>query len=320
MEEGVPQGLQRTLVVDRVQIPGDEHGGQCHHRQKEAQLLAPPDLPEPAAQGQEKQPEVQGKQQGGRGHDQVHPRQGVGGKAGVPAGEAAGAGDGEGVDRRVVQGHARPPQQGDDHQGHRAVDAVEDLGGLGLLGHQLDHHGPRRLRPGQVLGAGSQGGEHRRGQHQHSHAPQPVGEAPPELNALGQGLNIRQNGGPGGGKAGAGLKETVHKGGKAPGEPEGQAAEQAGDHPDKAHDHKALSLEKHRLGRHPGQGGADAQDQPHSEDKGPGALAIKQGHRQREEERGGDHQLHAPHQLEDKTQVHPRPLKEAAEGMGISSS
>ena len=75
MEEGVPQGLQRPLVVDRVQIPGDEHGGQCHHRQKEAQLLASPDLPEPAAQGQEKQPEVQGKQQGGRGHDQVHPRQ-----------------------------------------------------------------------------------------------------------------------------------------------------------------------------------------------------------------------------------------------------
>ena len=94
MEEGVPQGLQRPLVVDRVQIPGDEHGGQGHHRQKEAQLLAPPDLPEPTAQGQEKQPEVQGKQQGGRGHDQVHPRQGVGGKAGILAGEAAGAGDG----------------------------------------------------------------------------------------------------------------------------------------------------------------------------------------------------------------------------------
>ena len=42
--------------------------------------------------------------------------------------------------------------------------------------------------------------------------------------------------------------------------------------------------------------------------------------RQREEERGGDHQLHAPHQLEDKTQVHPRPLRETAEGRGISSS
>ena len=49
-------------------------------------------------------------------------------------------------------------------------------------------------------------------------------------------------------------------------------------------------------------------------------LQTEPASRQREEERGGDHQLHAPHQLEDKTQVHPRPLREAAEGMGISSS
>jgi len=44
---------------------------------------------------------------------------------------------GEGVDKGVVQRHAGQLQQGDLGQCHGAVDPVEDLGGLGLLGDQL---------------------------------------------------------------------------------------------------------------------------------------------------------------------------------------
>ena len=146
------------------------------------------------------------------------------------------------------------------HKGQDAVDAIEDLGGLRLLWNQLGKYGPRRFRPGEVRGADAQGGEHGGGQHQHAHAAQPVGEGAPEQDPLGQGFNIGQNGGAGGGKAGAGLKHTVHKGVEISRKIKGQSAEYAGENPDQTHCHKALTGKEVAAGRKMGQQGSADQD------------------------------------------------------------
>ena len=109
----------------------------------------------------------------------------IGPHAGRPVGEAAGARGGEGVDQGVEQGHPRQLQQEDLHRRHDEVDAVEDLGGLGLLGYQLGEHRAGALRLGQIVGAHPHGGQQGGGQHQNAHSPQPVGEGPPQENALG---------------------------------------------------------------------------------------------------------------------------------------
>ena len=62
------------------------------------------------------------------------------------------------MDKGVVQRHAGQLQQGDLGQCHGAVDPVEDLGGLGLLGDQLGKDRARGFRLGEVVRTDAQGG------------------------------------------------------------------------------------------------------------------------------------------------------------------
>ena len=61
---------------------------------------------------------------------------------GVPVGEAAGPRGGKGVDEGVIQGHPRQLEEDHLQGGHGEVDGIQDLGGLRLLGDQLEKTGP----------------------------------------------------------------------------------------------------------------------------------------------------------------------------------
>lgn len=152
------------------------------------------------------------------------------------------------MDDRIVPGHAGDLQQHRLHHGKAEVDAVEDLRGGGLLGHQLGKDGAGGLRLGEIVGADAHGGQHGGGKDQHAHAPQPVGEGAPEQHTPGHRLDVCEDGGPGGGETGGRFKHAVHKGGEAAAEPEGQGPEQAGGKPDQAHGHKALPGKEAGLG------------------------------------------------------------------------
>jgi len=252
LEEGVAQTLPQG-AVDGEDVDGDQHGGSGDHDEEEAQLVAGQGLFKTPGQHQEVQREVQGEQQDENGDDELDHGIAVGAHAGVAVGEAAGAGGAEGVDKAVVQGHTRQLQTQCLSQSEGAVDAVEDFGGLGLLGHQLGEDGAGSLGLREVVGADAHGGQKSRGQHQHAHTAQPVGEGAPEEDAAGHGFNIGENGGAGGGKAGDGFKKAVDEGGDAAADEEGQRTHHAGSQPDKTHGAETLAGEELGLGLQPGQ-------------------------------------------------------------------
>ena len=147
------------------------------------------------------------------------------------------------------------------------------------------------------MGADAQLGHNGGGQDQHPHATQPVGEGPPEQDALGQGLDVGEDGGAGGGKAGAGFKDGVHGGGEPAGEQEGQGAHQAGENPDQPYRHKALPGEKLLPCRQGGQGEAHGGHNGNGKQEGQEILPVEQGHRQGQDQGGRLQQQHPPHQL-----------------------
>ena len=248
--------------------------------------------------------EIDGEQQGKHRDDHLDHRAAVCPHTGVPVGEAAGPRGGKGVDEGVIQGHPRQLEEDHLQGGHGEVDGIQDLGGLRLLGDQLGKDRARALRLGQVVGGHPQRGKDRRGQHQHAHAAQPVGEGAPEQDPPGQRLNIHQDGGACGGEAGAGLKNTVHKGLKIPGEVEGQSPHHPGDQPDQPHGDKALPEEEMLFRAHGGQGQTDGQDDQDAQQEGRRALPVQQGDRHGEEQgkRLGRH--HPSHQPQNKLNVH----------------
>ena len=306
LKKGIAQALERPLV----QVPdveGDDGGGQAHHHQEKAQLIALKHFPEAAAQQQEVHGEIDGEQQGEDGDDHLQHGVAIGAYTGIAVGEAAGARRGEGVDKRVVQRHAGQLQQGDLGQCHGAVDPVEDLGGLGLLGDQLGKDRARGFRLGEVVRTDAQGGEQSGEQHQHAHAAHPVGECPPEQDATGLGLDVGEDGGTGGSEAGHRLKQAVHKGGEGAGEVEGERPHHAGDQPDQAHGKEALPGVEMPGGGYSGQGQSQNGHQQDGQQEGGGVLLVQQGDRQRQEHEECLDQQDAAHQPGYQFQIHDMP-------------
>ena len=202
----------------------------------------------------------------------------VGAHAEVPAAEAAGAGAAEGVDAGVEERHPARQQQQDLDDGHHQIDAVEDLGGVAHAAHQLARRGAGHLRPQHMhpvaVAPHGQNGHH---EHQHAHAAHPVGEAPPEQAAAGQGLHLREDGGAGGGKAGDGLKNAVHEPGDIPGDIEGQSSEDGHEDPRQSHHCQAVSgIQRRMLGLPEAQQSPDDRQQRHGErETGPGTRRIR---------------------------------------------
>src|SRR5699024_1213150 len=84
-----------------VNIEGDQHGTGRHHNQEELQLVAAQGLADLAAENQEVHREVHVEEQHEHGAGDLDGGAAVGGYGDVLDGEAAGAGDGEGVDHAV---------------------------------------------------------------------------------------------------------------------------------------------------------------------------------------------------------------------------
>ena len=303
LEHRVAGALPQAGV--HLQVGQGQHaGGPRNQDEKETQLVALHRVPPPAGEDQKVHREVDREQEHEHRQNHLHRHAAVGPGAGVPAGEAPRPRGGEGVNQRVVQGQTRQLETEGLQNGEGEVHGVENFGGLGLLGDQLGEYRPRGLRLGQVVGADAQLGDDGGGQHQHSHPAQPVGEGPPEEDALGQGLNVGENGGAGGGKARDRLKQAVGEGGEPAGEPEGEGPHYPGEDPDESHRGKTLPGKELLLG---GQGG---QPEPADGDKGDGqqegdrVFPKEQRRRQRSGEGGGLDEEHPAHQLEDQLQVH----------------
>ena len=257
LEEGVAQAVPYVLI-DGHDIYGDQRGGARHQQQEEPGLVALECLLEAALEQQKVQTKVQGEEQREDGDDNFGGGISVGAHAEIAVGEATGSGGGEGVDQGIIQGQTADSQQNHLGQGEGEVHLVEDLGGLGLLGHQLGKDRAGGLRLGEVVRTHTQRGDDGGDQHQHAHAAQPVGKGAPEEDAVGQGLDVGENGGAGGGEAGGGLKHAVNKGVEITGKIEGQAAYYAGEQPQQTHRYKALPYVEVPLGGQKRQGKADA--------------------------------------------------------------
>ena len=168
---------------------------------------------------------------------------GVAGAAVIDDAEAPGAGGAEGDAQVVEPVHAGKGQQGDHNKGHAQVDLVEHNGGVPHPGHEFGHVRARAFRLHQVhLGAASICGDQHQDEHQHPHAPDPVGKAPPEQGGMGQGLHIAEDGGSGGGEPGNDFKHCIHIAGDLSGEHKGNGSVEAQEDPGQAHGHEPFPL------------------------------------------------------------------------------
>ena len=178
-------------VVQGQDVPEDQEGGACHDEEEELQLVAFDHLLGPTGEGEKEQGEVERAEQHENDGDDLAGGQAVGSDAGVAHGEAAGAGRGKRRQQGIVKGHPRQAQGQGLRPGEGNVDAVQDPGGEGRLGHQLGGDGAGGLRLDQHLGPPAHLGQEGQGEDQHAHAADPGGKRPPEQDAAGQALDGR---------------------------------------------------------------------------------------------------------------------------------
>ena len=188
---------------------GNQHDGAQANAVVGAQLLIAEGLEPVAPQQAEVYEEVGAKQKHKRHDDHLGHRVAVGAHRQVAVRKAARARRAHGVDDAVKQGHAAGQQRHKQHNGHAGVQQIQHAGGIFHAGQQLGIAGARALCAGQVCGVLGDAGHQRQGEHQHAHAPHPVGEAAPEQDGAGQRLHLGQNGGPCGGEARYRLKQGV---------------------------------------------------------------------------------------------------------------
>ena len=142
-----------------------------------------------------------------------------------------------------------------------------------------------------VAGAHGQDGHN---EHQHAHAAYPMGKAAPEQHAPAQGLDLGQDAGAGGGKAGDRFKKGVHKIGNIPGDNKGQGTENRHQHPSQGHHGEAVpGVQVGPLRGSQAQYQADESRQQGRYQKGDCRLAVNQGHRHGQHQKGGFRQQDA---------------------------
>ena len=155
--------------------------------------------------------------------------------------EAAGARRAEGMNQRVKQRHtARTEQHGFQYR-HSEVNSVQNLRTVTQFAGNLAAGRAGDLGAHQVHGAAVRHRQHRHRKNKNAHAAYPVGKAAPEQDAVAQRLNIGQNCGAGGCKAGHCLKKGVYKGRNLAGNHKRQRAENRHQHPDQRHDGQTIA-------------------------------------------------------------------------------
>ena len=136
-------------------------------------------------------------------------------------------------------------------------------------------------------------------------------EGAPKQNIVGKGFNLRENGGPGGGEAGDGLKKAVNVGLKKPqlrlnasAQVEGQGPEDPHQQPDEGHGEKALSGKEVVIALDVGQNQPHRRQQGDGRQEGHGVVPIEEAHQQGEYHGAGLHQEHLARELEHQPKIH----------------
>ena len=243
LEEGKAEALP-DRVVNGVDVYAGKKDSQSGHTKEKAQLITVQYIFCPTAQQQEIHSEIDGEQQHEDGNDHFSRGVFIRTHAEIAVGKTTGTSGGKSMDKAVIQRQTGQFEKTNLHHSHHAIDGVQDLGGLGLLRHQLGKDRAGGLCLNEKMGAQAHGGQQRRGQHQNTHTTQPVGKGAPEKDPFGHGFDIGKNGCTGGGEAGVALKQAVDKGVELPAEMEGQRTKQSHKHPNQTYGKKAFPSEE----------------------------------------------------------------------------
>ncbi len=150
---------------------------------------------------------------------------------------------------RIKYRHAAQKQQHDLHHGQKQIDLIKDCRRMLHLRYQLAHGRPRTLRPHQVHVRSPGHLDHCQQKHQHAHAAQPMGKAPPEQHTIGQTFHLGQHTGARRGKAGDRLKQCVRIGGDLPAQIKRKRPRDTEQNPPQSRGGTPLFHIKHRIGR-----------------------------------------------------------------------
>ena len=304
------EGRMAQCLAEGAVEAADVHRDDGHRRQNDgkigADFLAGRCAAEPAQQQQEIRVEVDAEEDHKDGHDPLDVGREAG-KAVVLEAEAASTRRAKGREQRVEHIHSARQQEAELHHREREIDAVQDLGRRLHLRHQLVHLRAGAFRLHQVdVGAAGQGQQGEQ-EHQNAHAADPMGEAAPEQDAVGQALHTGQDAGTGGGKARNGLKHGVHGVRDAAGEDERHCAHDTDGDPAQGGGRKALPHIEHLAAGLDGlQGKAQRptdgrRQQEHAHD---GPLGVEEARHRREQQQRALYHQDVAQQTKDDRIIH----------------
>ena len=203
--------------------------------------------------------------------------------------ETAGACGGEGGVERVKQRHASEQEEDKFQHGQHDIDAVQNpRTGLDLRDEAADR-GTRAFRLHEVHAAAAGHRKQDEQKDQHTHAADPVGKATPHQDAVRHDLDIRQDAGTGGGKAGYGFKQCVDRIGNRAGEQKRECTGDTQDNPAEGNRDIALfQIKDFVLGFSADQNQSRRQTDRNGDQKGKsGCLLIDQRGGEREKQECG---------------------------------
>ncbi len=136
----------------------------------------------------------------------------------------------------VEKAHAPQGQQDRFQGGEKGVDLPQDLGGVPDSRRELVGRRAGRLGLVELHAADPQKGQDRQGEDDDPHAPQPLNEAPPEQQPLGNPFDVREDRRTGGGEAGNRFEKGVRERGELAAHVKRQGPEEPHGDPPEGHD------------------------------------------------------------------------------------
>lgn len=242
LEEAGAQGAVDAIVAGAHE---DEHNQRCTHENGAAVELELRVLQE-LAEAILEDGEVE---QGEAGAAQEHEEDGgvVDGhavevaRAGIMGGEASGGGDGHRVVDAVEEVHAFEVEADGADDGEEGVDAPDPVALCAQSGVHLDAHGACGLGREHLDATADERRDDGDGEEDDPQAADPLREAAPEEQGVGQAFYVVDERCAGGGEAGDGLEVGIGDGRDIAAEVEGEAAEEAEDDPHERHDEEGVA-------------------------------------------------------------------------------
>lgn len=207
-EEAVPEeGFHAS--IGRADADHDGQGGKDDQGPIEAKLLIGKEALEAFPEEEEVEVKVGAEGDHTDGQDILHQRALEMAYAQGLVGKTAGSCCSKGVDHGVKEVHPGQAEEANQDSGHDQIELIKHESRGLVFGSQLAEFRARDFRLHDIdcplphlRGKG-------KGEDQDPHPPNQVGEGPPEEHGLGQGLDIRQDGGACGGKTRCHLKNRV---------------------------------------------------------------------------------------------------------------